>query len=56
MDEACSYNEGVLVGYRWYDAQAASRPAFPFGYGLSYTSFAYRDLKVRRRRAGARPP
>ncbi|MEA2404477.1 MAG: beta-glucosidase, partial [Thermoleophilaceae bacterium] len=40
------YKEGVLVGYRWYDKQGIA-PAFPFGFGLSYTSFAYRGLKVR---------
>jgi beta-glucosidase len=39
------YSEGLDVGYRWYDASNQT-PLFPFGYGLSYTSFAFSHLKV----------
>ena len=38
------YNEGLLVGYRWYDAKGIE-PLFPFGYGLCYTSFEYSNIK-----------
>ncbi len=39
------YSEGLLVGYRWYDAKQI-KPMFPFGFGLSYTRFRYSDLHL----------
>lgn len=41
------YKEGIFVGYRYYDKKQIE-PLFPFGYGLSYTTFEYTDLTVDR--------
>ncbi|MFZ0043208.1 MAG: glycoside hydrolase family 3 C-terminal domain-containing protein [Solirubrobacteraceae bacterium] len=45
------YSEGLLVGYRWYDAKGI-KPLFPFGFGLDYTSFHYSGMGLHATSAG----
>ena len=44
-DKEANYREGIFIGYRYYDARKIT-PLFPFGFGLSYTTFAYSDLRL----------
>ncbi|CAE6722220.1 beta-glucosidase family protein [Paraburkholderia nemoris] len=50
-DMSVNYSEGLLMGYRWYDAKQI-QPLFPFGFGLSYTTFSYSGMSASANRAG----
>lgn len=49
-DQTVSYAEGLLVGYRWFDTKNVE-PLYPFGYGLSYTSFDINNIRLDKKEA-----
>jgi beta-glucosidase len=55
MPTRVEYSEGLQIGYRWFDANSV-KPRFPFGFGLSYTTFALSNVAVSPRVASATTP
>ena len=53
-DSVSEYSDGIYVGYRYFDKKNIE-PLFPFGYGLSYTQFGYKNLKVAHAAGATRP-
>ena len=51
VNDVVDYPEGLLVGYRHYEANGI-KPAYPFGHGLSYTSFRFSKLQIERTAGG----
>jgi len=51
-DGKVHYEEGIYVGYRYFDTEKID-PQFPFGHGLSYTTFEYSDMEISPRKTGA---
>lgn len=51
VDDECYYKEDILVGYRWLQAKGI-KPAYPFGYGLSYTTFELGEPTTKRQSYG----
>jgi beta-glucosidase len=54
-EKRVTYSEGIFLGYRYYD-HSTVKPRFPFGFGLSYTTFEYSDLRVSPPSAGISAP
>lgn len=52
--EVESYNEGIFVGYRYFDTKNVN-PTFCFGHGLSYTQFKYSDLTINKKKVKGEP-
>lgn len=50
VNQEARYSEGIFIGYRHFD-QNRIRPLFPFGFGLSYTTFKFANLKVEQTRS-----
>ena len=51
QDLQMNYEEKLLVGYKWYERKDIN-PLYPFGHGLSYTSFQYKDLSISKEDSG----